>query len=184
MRIRYLHIVLVVLSTAILSCKENEDITTEKPVPTWPDSFDTSILDRTKAELVYGTWVLTEWNDTIARDLNGDGQKSTDLLQQWDNCSKHYEVEISEGLRMKLTYQGPDNNPKCPPNRKKGDSHLMSEFWDLTEDRHGKCFRFFGSDYVMKNYVKQIDSNEITFDGLGIFYSRHYGGTSKFTRIK
>ena len=36
-----------------------------------------------------GTWNLVAWYDTTARDINNDGNASTDLLSQWNGCKKH-----------------------------------------------------------------------------------------------
>ena len=112
-------------------------------------------------EKLFGSWELVGWYDEIPRDINKDGNQSTDLFTQWDGCKKQSVLILSEDYTSKVIYTGEINNPKCPPNFKKG-SFLSTANWEITDEN---ILKFIEDDYLDTYEIIELDSNILVLKG-------------------
>jgi len=116
---------------------------------------------QTIEDRLIGNWKLVGWYDDIPRDIDKDGNQSTDLFSQWDGCKKQSVLILSEDHTGKIIYTGKINNPKCPPDFKKG-SFFTTEPWELTEENK---LEFIGDDYYDSYEIIELNSNILILKG-------------------
>jgi hypothetical protein len=131
-----------------------------------------------------GNWRLVGWYDDIPRDINKDGDTSVDLFSQWQGCKKQSTLILSEDHNGKVIYNGEINNPKCPPDFKKG-SFFTTGPWEITD---GNKLGFTGDDYYDTYEIIELNSDSLVLKGSGFMtccdmdISYFTGGYLKFKR--
>jgi len=132
-----------------------------------------------------GTWNLVAWYDTTARDINNDGNASTDLLSQWNGCKKHSKMILREDHTGDVIYTGPDNNPNCPQDFQTNDTFSTGPWY--TEEPP-VIFTLIGDDFEDPYYIVELSSTTLILQGAGFLtccdpdISYFTGGYLKFTR--
>lgn len=130
-----------------------------------------------------GGWKLVEWFDDIPRDINDDGTASTDLLSQWNGCTKQSILELGNNQIGKIYYTGEPNNPRCPTNFQTND-YFNTPPWDV--DFLG--LNFIGSDFIDSYEIIELSSDVLILRGSSFMTCcdpniSYYGGFLKFERV-
>ena len=111
-----------------------------------------------------GDWELVDWYDDSPRDINGDGEATTDLWSQWDGCRKHTILTLMEDGTSMITYTGPDDNPRCPPGRLT--DHMFNiEPWEV--DEGNTEFTLVGDDTFDTYEIVEFTSDDLVLEGSG-----------------
>lgn len=121
--------------------------------------------DRKETEAnIVASWKLVDWYDTEPRDINNDGNASTDLYSQWNGCFKQSTLVLYDDGSARKVYTGPNNNSKCPPDFQTGDFHT-TEPWEISETE--QTLTFFGDDYLDVYEIMEMTSTELILAGSG-----------------
>lgn len=135
---------------------------------------------------IFGSWKLIDWYDEDPRDINQDGNASTDLFSQWNGCKKEGVLILEKDFTGKIVYLGKNENPKCPPGFSTNDSFAL-EPWEI--DKEGKYFTLNGDDYSDSYEIIDLTHDMLILKGSGFFtccdpaISYYTGGFLKFQRI-
>jgi len=149
--------------------------------------FSIAFLSTKKQEIdtrLIGNWKLVDWYDDIPRDINNDGNLSTDLFSQWNGCKKQSTLILLEDHSGKIIYTGKINNPKCPTDYSSG-SFFTTESWEITDEN---SLRFIGDDYYDTYEIIELNSNFLILKGSGFMtccdsdISYFTGGYLKFKK--
>lgn len=169
MNIKFICLLLISGIVLTLGCTktvvqlENVD---ENDPPSFGERPDPEDLDRSMANSIYGLWKLDDWYDDMPKDINRDGQKSTDLFSQWNGCFKQSELVLSTDPSGKIVYVGMGNNPKCQPGFEHGDFH-NTQYWELIEENGIKYLRFIGDDTLDQYEIIELNSTTLILKGAG-----------------
>lgn len=134
---------------------------------------------------IIGNWKLIDWYDDAPKDINNDGQESTDLFSQWGGCKKQSTLILSNDNSGKIVYNGNSNNPKCPPEFETND-FFTTEPWEF--DQTNQLFTLIGDDYDDVYEIIELTSEFLILKGSGFFtccdseISYYTGGYLKFER--
>ncbi len=163
-------IYLLFLGLSLLACQNDEG--------------NTVIGGPQEATLVT-TWRLVDWYTDEPIDINGDGNASTSLWDQWNGCRKHTLMELLSDQTTRLTYTGPNNNPKCPPGTQTNDSYFWFP-WDYVEDEN--TILFLSDDTAFSYQIVELTVNSLVLDGAGFLtccdadISYHTDGYLRFVK--
>ena len=145
---------------------------------------DESIVQPQEVTIV-GNWKLIEWFDDVPRDINNDGQSSTDLMSQWNGCKKQSTLVLSSDHTGKIIYNGENNNPRCPPGFETND-FFTTDPWEI--DDLNQELTLIGSDYFDSYEIVELTSESLILKGAGFFtccdatISYFTGGYLKFRK--
>ena len=115
---------------------------------------------------IIGNWRLVDWYDDVPRDINGDGNASTDLYSQWNGCRKGNILVLKEDFTTRLIYTGTNNNPKCPPGLETNDTFTIEPWY---YDSSYEELVFMGSDYLDSYEIMELNDTTLVLKGSGIF---------------
>ncbi|WP_299442397.1 lipocalin family protein [uncultured Aquimarina sp.] len=134
---------------------------------------------------IIGNWKLIDWYDDTPKDINNDGEESTDLFSQWNGCRKQSTLILSNDNTGKIVYNGGNNNPKCPPGFDT-DDFFPTHPW--TFDELNQTFTLMAYDYSDSYEIIELSSEILILKGSGFFtccdseISYYTGGYLKFER--
>ena len=138
---------LLLIIGVFVACESDDDNTTEQEPPS-----------------LIGSWVLTEWYDTEARDIDNDGIASTNLLEQWDGCNKYSKMVLYENGFGEIIYIGPNNNPNCPEGLETNDS-FSSGPWET--ESPPVIFTIIGEDFTDPYFIEELTESTLVLQGSG-----------------
>jgi len=115
---------------------------------------------------IIGDWKLVGWYDDTPKDINNDGQESTDLFSQWDGCKKQSTLILSNDNTGKIVYNGGIENTRCPTGFETGD-FFTTEPWKF--DKINQTFTLIGDDYLDSYEVIELSSGTLILKGAGFF---------------
>jgi len=153
-------IMIVFLLTVVFSCGNDDESN-----------------DQDLNESIIGNWKLVEWYDDIPRDINNDGNATTDLFSQWDGCKKQSTLVLFEDNTGRIVYNGENNNPRCPSGFETNDFFTI-EPWELDESNNK--FILAGDDTIDEYEIVTLNSETLILEGAG-FYSCCDASISYFT---
>ena len=142
-----------------------------------------SLSGQNKEAPLLGSWELIGWYDDIPRDINSDGNPSTDLFSQWEGCKKESILVLNKDGSGSIIYTGPNDNPKCPPGFQSG-SRFNIPPWKAEE----RNLILSGSDHDEIYQIVELTASELVLKGSGIMtccdpgISWFNGGYLKFRR--
>jgi|GEM_PF-3877538 len=136
-----------------------------------------------------GEWKLMEWYDDQPRDIDNDGNASTDLLSQWDSCRKYHNVRFNSGGTAALIYKGLQNSLACPPPPEGALNALPAFEWTLDETGENPILEFPTDDATDSYEILQLTSNTLVLKGAGFItccdesISYYVDGYVKFRKV-
>jgi hypothetical protein len=129
-------------------------------------SDDDSVEEQEQQLEIIGQWRLVDWYDDVPRDINGDGNASTDLYSQWNGCRKGNILVLKDDFTANLVYTGPNNNPKCPTGMETNDSFAIEPWY---YDSNYEELVFMGSDYLDSYQIMELSVTTLVLKGSGFF---------------
>lgn len=135
---------------------------------------------------ISGNWKLTEWYDTEARDINGDGNASTDLLSQWNGCWKQSSVFLYGDFTSAKVYLGESDNQYCFPNIKR---EIPYPYLPYRITGNNETLTFIGDDFNDSYPIIELTNETLVLKGSGFLtccdesIGYFTGGYLKFERV-
>lgn len=123
--------------------------------------------NQTIEESIIGSWKLVDWYDDVPRDINNDGQASTDLYSQWNGCKKQSIFILSSDHTGKIVYIGDNNNPNCPNGFESNSSYFPTHPWEINEE--DLSLVFMGDDFNDVYDIVELNSNTLILRRSGFF---------------
>lgn len=135
---------------------------------------------------IFGEWRLTGWYDDTPKDIDSDGNASTDLYLQWNGCYKHNHLEINSNNTFRNIYKGNPENANCNT----GQLTVMPSPCQIKQNSNSTEFIIVGDDYFDSYNVVQADDTTLVLEGSGLMtccnseIGYYTGGYLKFTRVR
>lgn len=142
-------------------------------------------IDDEPTNAIIGNWKLIDWYDETPKDINNNGEESTDLFSQWNGCKKQSTLILSKDNTGRIVYNGENKNTKCPPGFETND-FFPTEPWKF--DERIQTFTLIGDDYLDSYEVIELTTETLILKGAGFFtccdpeISYYTGGYLKFER--
>jgi hypothetical protein len=134
---------------------------------------------------IIGNWKLIDWYDDTPKDINNDGEESTDLFSQWNGCKKQSTLILLNDNTGKIVYNGENDNPKCPPGFET-DDFFSTEPWEF--DELNQTFTLIGDDYFDSYVIIELSAETLILEGARFYtccdseISYYTNGYLKFER--
>jgi hypothetical protein len=170
---------------------EDEKQVTDNPIE---DEDGNKIIYHDPDNLIIGKWKLVDWYNDTPLDINKDGNASTDLYSQWNGCFKHSTIEFFATLKSaKVTYTGPNNNLRCPPNSRTNDFYYTFP-WRITNPpwviSNNQILTFMGDDFLEEYEIIELSTITLILEGSYFLtccdesISYYTGGFLKFIKVQ
>lgn len=159
------HIFYLLLALTLFCACKKEDCT-EELSNTDNGGHGTTQSPPPSTSLIVGEWKLVSWYEDEPKDIDQDGNASTDLLSQWNGCRKNIHIHFKDDYWSETTYTGPDSPVNCPT-YSNGDVIQRME-WSLRDrGQSEQALEFIGSDYIDSYEIETLDATTLILKGAG-----------------